>query len=373
MSDIPLVNHPSKWRLRWVIMKNELVNIFRHPSYLILLIIPVFMSLAMGVMMGTLQDAEDLIVVVYDQGNSTWINELTELPDVEWQIVNSEAAVLEAVEDEATGGIIIPANFDTAVANGEQPELQAYVNHDASRGKTVTFRQGLINQVWAITYDAPPATINWQMANLDDGRFINFSLEVYIAVMFVIMAIVLTVINIAPQLLLEARSNGVFSMLMASPVELTDVLFGQSLATILCSIFISAILLLINFSAVINWPMTILMVLIFAIVLNGIGMILGLSTNTKQKCNVYMAVCGILLIIPVWFFVAPIDELPTVVVGLLQLTPSFHFGMILTHILNDTVTLEAVGFNLLALFSFGVLFYAIVHWLRQRPLPTLQN
>ncbi len=371
MGDISLSNQPGKWRLRWVISKNELLNVLRHPNYLILLAIPIFMNLVFGIMFEALQGTDAFIVVVYDQGKSSWIAELNELPDIEWQFVNSETAVLQAVEEEATGGLIIPANFDTAVGTENPPELLVYVNQDASRAHIIQFRQGIVDQLWKTTYASPPATINWQKANLDEGRFTQFSVDVYITVMFIIMGVTIMVINIVSQLLIEERSNGVFSMLMASPMELTDMLFGQSFATLLFAILGSFVLLLINMKSINNWLMSMALILILAVVLNGLGLILGLTAGSKGQCHTFTSIAGILLIIPVWFMVVTVEELPTIVSWLLQLTPTYHFGIIFIRLINETATLSTVGVNLVALLLFGVLFYGIVHWLTKRPLMAL--
>ena len=371
MSDIPLTKQPSKWRLRWVISKNEMWNILRHPNYLVLLGIPVFMSLVFGIMMGSLQGPDEFIVVVYDEGESSWIAELNQIPEIEWLFVNSEAELLSAVEDDATAGIIIPANFDTAVNSDNPPELTAYINSETSRGRMVRFRQGLTEQVWAIAYDTPPATIDWQEANANEGRFSDFSPEIYITVMFVIVAVTLAVIDIAPQLLLESRQNGVLSLLMASPVELADVLFGQSVATLLSSMVVASAVLLINFQNVVNWPLVIGCIFLLAIVLNGLGLILGIICADKGRCNAYMAVTGILLVVPVWFLIAPLEDLPAIVYWILQLAPTYHFGVALTHLLNESATLNNIIVNISALIAFGVLFYGIVHQFSKRPLTTI--
>lgn len=371
MSDIPLTNQPSKWRLRWVISKNEIWNILRHPNYLVLLGTPVFMSLVFGIMMGSLQGTDEFIVVVYDQGKSSWITDLNEIPEIEWQIVNSEAEVLEAVEADAAAGIIIPAHFDTAVNSDNPPEITAYINQEAGRSKMIKFRQGLTDQVWGIAYDTPPAIIEWEEANVNEGRFSDFTPEIYITVMFVIVAITLAVIDIAPQLLLESRQNGILSMLMASPVELTDVLFGQSFATLIASMVITTTVMLINYQNVTNWPLAIGCVFLLSIVLNGLGLIIGIICADKGRCNAYMAVTGILLVVPVWFLIAPIEDLPAIVYWILQLAPTFHFGVAFTHILNDTATLNNMAISIVALLLFGVLFYGIVHRLSKRPLTTI--
>ena len=371
MSDIPLTKQPSKWRLRWVIGKNEVWNILSHPAYLVLLILPIFMNLVFGIMMGALQGPDDLIVVVYDQGKSSWITELNEIPDIEWQFVNSEAAVLEAIEEEATGGLIIPADFDTAVSSGTPPDLLAYINMDASRGKMIRFREALINQIWAISYQDAPATIIWNEENVDEGRFADFSVETYMTVMFIILGVTLTVVNISPQLLIEARESGVFSMLLASPVEVTDMLFGQSFATLLFSLLVSITLLFINMANIHNWLWSFVVIFLLAVVLNGLGLILGLIPGNKAQCNTYTAVAGILLIIPVWFFVVSVDDLSPIVSGLLQLTPTYHFGIVFTHILSESASFNTIWLDVLVLMLFGVLFYSIAHVLSKRPLTTI--
>lgn len=370
MSDIPVVNQPGKWRLRWAIAKNEMWNIVRHPFYLISMLIPVGMALIFSVVMSVLTDDEAFIILVYDQGDSALVAGLVEIEGAEWQLVGSETAVIEAVEaGEATGGVVIPAGFDTAVANGSLPEITAYVNHEASTTNIVKFQQGLVNQVWETAYDTPPATIQWQEFNFGIPSFPDFSVEMYITIMFVMLGASLVVMGLLSQMIVEARENGIVSMLMASPAEARDWLFGLSAVVITCTLFISVILLLLHDGTVENWWLTLFAVLLVIVVLNGLGLLLGLGFNTSAECKTYTAVISLLLVIPAWFLIVPLQDIPAIARLFLQLTPTYYFSLILIESLSGTATLATVLPNILALLVFGVLFYGLVQWrLQKRPL-----
>ena len=370
MKDILIINQPGKWRLRWAISKNEIWNIVRHPFYLVSMAIPIFMALIFTVVMAGLQETESFAIVVYDQGDSALVSGLSELSEVAWQFVDSETAVLEAIEGgDVTGGLIIPAGFDTAVARGNPPEIIAYVNHEASTTNIVKFKQGLVNQIWQLVYDTPPATIQWNETNFGLSSFPDFSVEMYITIMFVMLGVTLTVIGLLSQMIVEARENGVVSTLLASPVEPVDWLFGISTAVIFFTMIISVILLFIHEGSVANWWLTLLAVFLLTIVLNGMGLLFGLAFHTPAECKTYTAVASILLIIPSWFLLVSPEDMSGIVHLLLQLLPTYHFSLILIESLNNTATFSSVAPNVLALCLFGVSFYGLVRWqLQKRPL-----
>lgn len=370
MSDIPVANQPGKWRLRWAIAKNEMWNIVRHPFYLISMAIPVGMALIFSLVMGAITEDEAFTILVYAQDDSALVAGLGEIEGADWQIVASETAVIEAVEvGEATGGVIIPAGFDTAVARGSLPEITAYVNHEASTTNIVKFKQGLVNQVWQVTYETPPATIQWQEFNFGLPSFPHFSVEMYITIMFLMLGASLTVMGLLSQMIVEARENGIVSMLMASPVEARDWLFGLSAVVITCTLIISVILLLLHDGTVANWGLTLFAVLLVIVVLNGLGLLLGLAFNSSTECKTYTAVISLLLVIPSWFLIIPLEDIPTIARIFLQLTPTYYFSLILVESLNGIATMSSVAPNILALFLMGILFYGLVHWrLQKRPL-----
>ncbi len=370
MSDISLENQPGKWRLRRAIAKNEMWNIVRHPFYLVSMFIPVGMALVFSLVMNAQQEDKVFTILVYDQGESALVTGLVDIEEAEWQIVGSETAVIEAVEaGDATGGIIIPPEFDTAVANGNPPEIIAYVNHEARTTNIVKFKQGLINQIWQLAYEAPPATVQWQDINLGIPSFPDFSVEMYITIMFVMLGATLIVMGLLSQMIVEARENGIVSMLLASPVEANDWLFGLSAVVIICTMISSVILLFLHDGSIGNWGLTLLTILILTIVLNGLGLLLGLVFNTSAECKTYTAVISLLLIIPSWFLLIPLQKIPVFARLFLQLTPTYYFSRILIESLNGTATIMSVAPHLLALLLFGVLFYGILHWqLQKRPL-----
>lgn len=359
---------PGRWRLRWTIIQYELHNIARHPYHLVSFAIPIFMSLVFGLFTAAIRDADTLTVVVYDAGDSAWVEHLAAWPEVAVERVTSETAVYEALDDEATGGLILPVDFDTAVAAGQTPTIVATINADARASNIATFERLLSEEVWALAPTPAPARIDWQERNTADA-FPLLDNESYIVVIFLLLGITMFPIGVLPQIILEKRENGTLPPLLASPLSLVDLLLGLATAVCLLTLLLAAILMVINRGWVGNVGITLLAATLTTSFLIGVGLFFGLWAHSKNQCNAYAGTLAIILNMPGWFGLVPAENLAPVVNFVLRLLPTTYFVNTLTYSLSGTATWANVGLNLLLIAGFTAAMLGLVWWwLRRRPL-----
>jgi ABC-2 type transport system permease protein len=366
MNETMTARQPGRWRLRWAVARQEIANIARHPYYMVSFAIPVFMSLAFLLFVSSVREADDLIVVVYDAGRSDWAATLARWSEAQIEMVDSETALLHALSDEATGGIIIPVGFDTAVARGESPELAVYINQNAYAAHIADFKRLLNEEVWAINEAPPPAHITWYETG-GSGRDLPLpSVENYIVVIFVVLGICMTTMGILAQAIVEKRETGALPALLASPLTFGDVLWGQSTAVFLYTVLLTGILLVINGGVTGNVGLTAVSCILTTFVLLGLGLLFGLSSPSKNQCNAYTGVVGIVLIIPSWFALIPVEDIALPVTAVLHLLPTTYLIDILGQTLSGTATWATVWLDLLALCLFAAVFLGAVRWRLQR-------
>lgn len=370
MHDIAISRRQRRGRLYWAITQQEILNLIRHPQYLLTLAIPIFMSLVFGLVFPSLSEADALRVVVYDAGDSTWGSTLGAWSDVKLETAASDTALLAAVHGNTTAGLIIPADFDTAVAANQLPELIVYLNADASTENVAVFKQLLSESVWAIEGRAAPALLTWQEVNAPAQAALPFaSTGNYIALLFLLVGVVLLTINMLPWLMVEKRENGTLPVLLASPVEPADLIIGQGLAAYLFTLLLAAVLLTINRGWMGNVGLTAVTILLASAMLVGLGLLLGLWLESKSQCNTYAGIAGILLLIPSWFVLTPLTELPLLVAWGVRLLPTYYFAKVLAYSFNGEASLAIVGSSLVVLLGCTVIIFLLIGWrLRQRPL-----
>ncbi len=365
MDDTIAPRQPGRWQLRWAVAQQEITNIARHPYYMVSFAIPIFMSLAFMLFVSSMRDTDDLIVVVYDAGSSDWAATLTRWSEAQIEMVDSETAVQAALTDNATAGILIPAGFDTAVAAGQSPELVVYVNQEARNDHIAIFTRRLSDALWTMGQTSPPAVIRWQDTNVRPEA-LSFSVEEYIVVIFIILGICMTTMGILAQTIVEKRETGSLPALLASPLTFGDLLWGQSTAVFLYTMLLSAVLLLINGGWVGNVAVTAVSIILTTFALLGLGLLFGLWSQSKNQCNAYTGVLGIVLVIPSWFALVPPDNLSLPLTAVLHLLPTTYLVELLNQSLNGTATWATVWVNLLVLCLFTAVLFGLVRWRLQR-------
>lgn len=365
MSETLTTRQPGRWQLRWAVTRQEIANIARHPYYIVSFAIPIFMSLAFALFVSAMGETEELVVAVYDAGESGWAATLAEWEDVTVLRVESETAVHAALDDNATAGILVPAGFDTAVAAGQSPELVVYVNQEARNDHIATFTRRLSDALWTMGETPPPAMINWQDTNVRPAA-LTFSVEEYIVVIFVILGICMTTMGILAQIILEKREMGSLPALLASPLTFGDLLWGQSTAVFLYTMLLSVVLLAINGGLVGNVAVTAVSIILTTFALLGLGLLFGLWSQSKNQCNAYTGVLGIVLVIPSWFALVPPDNLSLPLTAVLRLLPTTYLVELLNQSLNGTATWATIWVNLLVLCLFTAVLFGLVRWRLQR-------
>jgi ABC-type Na+ efflux pump permease subunit len=369
MSEIALPRQPGKWALRWAITRNEIRNIARHPYHLLSLAIPVLLSLAFTFVFSALDETNELIVVVYDAESSALVAALREMPEVTLQEVDSETAVLNALAEDATGGLVIPVGFDAAVTNQQTPELPVYINTDARSVNIATFQRLLSEQIWAMRYDSPPVHITWQEQNQPGETFYSLPGESFVFLTFILLGLTMPTLALLPQLMVEEREGGALPALLASPVALADLLIGRGAAIFFYTMLAAAALMAINQGWVGDVAVTAVALFLTTLMLIGIGLFAGLWSKSKQQCNNVAGFLGIGLNLPSWFALVPLAGLAILPALFIRLIPTYYFTNTLIYSLNGRATPQTVGLNLLILTGCTIAAFVMVRWrLGQRPL-----
>lgn len=352
---------PARWQLMLTLVRKDLLTILYHPYHLISLLVPLFISIVFLFLIPSLDSLETIEVVLFDAGSSLLPEALETIPELSITRVGSATAVSQALNDQATAGLVIPEGFDTAVATGQSPELTIYLNSGARSSNIAQAQRLLAETIASLRNPAPAAQITWAEQQ-PHGAVPGFpSIENYLFTAMILLSIALVGCSLLPQLLHEEQEKGALQALNASPVTLTDSVLGKLIACLLLTWLLVGIISLIHQGGDGHWQITAVAILLCSFLVLGIGLFFSLVLPKKSRGKATYSVAILLLAIPSWFAVSPIDRLPDLVAFLLRLIPTHYFVTALDYSLAGQ-SWQAAGSSLLILAACTAVVYLLVGW-----------
>jgi len=353
------------WRVILVIARKDIADAVKNRYILVSLVLPIVLSLLLRLLFAAPEDPGTLTMAVYDPTGSRLVTELRALPQVHLLEVDSTQQLMAEVEQDAVGGLALPADLDAAVDAGEQPEITVYVNHQRGGGEIAAL-QGLVEQqVWAMTRQAMPARVVWVDAAAPPGSQVEsaFRLDLYLMTMFLVMALAMTGAFIVPLLLVEEKEKHTLEFLLITPTGPAEVVAGKALTGMVYSLLIAGILITLNQGWVGDWPVTFLAVLLGALFMVAAGLLMGSIFQTTMQVNTWSSLVTLVLMAPSWLIAL---QVPTALEMALRLVPTHYLVRVLKLALTGDASLAAVWGDLALLLGSVALAFAAVVWILRR-------
>ena len=121
---------------------------------------PIFLWLIFRLVFPDMSGMGTMKIAVHDEANSRLVTELRNMPEVALSELETEQQVMDLVKKQATGGLVIPAGFDEAVAGDQNPPLTVYINSRSGGGGIQAFQTLIDQQLWKLAgHDSLPAQI----------------------------------------------------------------------------------------------------------------------------------------------------------------------------------------------------------------------
>ena len=302
------------------IARKDLVDAIRNRYLLVALLTPLSVALLIRFLMPGMTSMRELTIVLHDPGKSNFVTRLQKMPRINLVETGSVTSVEGEVENrDATGGLIVPANFDADVAAGKQPELTIYVNNEKNVIEQARFRNLLEQQVASLVEHPVPAQIKWiEVAKEPESRI---SLNQMFLPLIVLLAFTMTGSLVVPLLLVEEKEKRTMDFLLTSPAGLTEIITGKALTGAVYSVLISSALLAINYELVGNWPLTLLTTLLGLLLIVAIGLLMGSLFQTTMQVNTWASGVIFVLLAPAF----PFPGSPALFETAMHLVPTYYF------------------------------------------------
>lgn len=368
MNEIALPQPPNRWKLRAILVRQDLLVIVRQPHYLIQLLLPLLTAIIFSFVLDSFTGQDKLTLAIYDAGNSQLVQALRQQPELELQLVASETAVAEAVRAQARAGFTLPADFDTAVANQQQPTLTIILNNNAPT-ETVATLQRLVNeQLWQLRYQSELVDLVWQEVTTSAPPSRSLEGDAYAFLTFLLLGLVMPTLCLLPQMMGADKESHTLPSLFATAVSWPDLLIARGVAVFICTAVGVAILLLFDDSWHGQPVLTAVTLFLGTLVLLGVGTYAGLLIQTKQRLNSFIGLLGMLFMLPSWFIIIPVFSLSVLLYLLLHLLPTYYIAIIMRHIMAGGSSWNQFAPYLLALLAWiGLLFVLLRYQLEKRP------
>jgi ABC-type Na+ efflux pump permease subunit len=303
-------------------------------------------------------------VLVYDAGKSALTETLkgspaftaqTDIPSIE------ELKRRMARGDEPELGLVIPADFDRRLAEGDAPVLQGYVMYWMSGQEAASLIGAVEAEIERIL--GTPVSIqaggNVVAALPDeDGAGAQAS-------MALIFALIMLGISLVPQIMLDEKRARTLEVLLVSPARAEQVAAGKGLAGLVFSGLVVALAAAINGNLVVHWGVFAAAALAFSLVCVMLGLILATCTDTRAQFSLWVWVLIIPATIPLVLYLMS-DLFPDFIGRILPVFPSVTALMILRYAYADPISYGVPLLGLAWLVAWIAVELGAVAWLLRR-------
>jgi ABC-2 type transport system permease protein len=355
------------WRVALAIARKDIVDAFNNKYILFSLIMPIAMSLllrlAFGGFSNDMSGVGNLNVAVTDPGGSRLVQLIQAMP-VNLSIYGSEVDLKANIKGSLVAGIFIPAGFDEAVRNGQQPTLTVYINSIRGGGERAVFWRMIDQAILTLSAKPFPAQYQIQEASSAPSVFTgDFVMTQYFLLMLLVMGLSMTGAFAVPLLLVEEKEKHTLDALLVSPAGPAEVAAGKALTGMLYSLIICFVLMALNQGFAGNVVISTITVLLGALLMVAIGLLMGSLFRTSVQVNTWSSIIMLVLLVPSWLTILPLPKAMQVV---FKFIPSYYMVDPLQRSLAGTATLGNVWVNLLILTGCVAATFALVVWRLRR-------
>lgn len=302
--------------MRWVqLLRKDLAMGPRSPIVLWALVLPVFITLLLRSVFGSLFDPQPRLGIV-DEGNSAIPEAALQLEGFDIELLDDPATLVRMVEDhDLDAGLILQDGFDDAVRRGDQPTVQVSLSGQSLESTRLIVGATIGDLVRGLTDDVGVVEVELVVIG-DEG----LDLSLRLLPLMVIMAVAIAGTMVPAFSLVDEREHRTLDALLVTPLSASGVLIAKGVFGVALALLTGVVTLALN-SAFGSAPVALLLALaVGAVMMAEIGLILGSWAKDSNTLFAAWKGGGILLFFPVIFTIWP--DLPQ---WIAQLGPTYYF------------------------------------------------
>ncbi|WP_234186713.1 ABC transporter permease [Shinella sp. NM-101] len=356
------------WNRIVALITKELQQLLSTRRNVVMLLMPLILQLAIFPFATTLEVRNASIAILSEDQGAQAVELVQQIAAAsafaQVMAVHDQTALQQAIDGQsALLGVRIPPDFSRKVLSGEHVDLQALIDGRKSNAAQIAF--SYVQQVTSEfaegrTVQVPPAKLvvrNLYNPNLEYKWFVLPSL---VAIIATIGCLLVTALSLARE-----REEGTFDQLLVTPLTPAYIMLGKSISGILVAMTqggIIALAAVFLYGVPFTGPVWLLMLAMFAysLALCGVGLLISAISTSQQQA--FLGVfCFMVPSVVLSGYLAPVENMPTVLRWLSAVNPLTHFIVMSKGIFLKTYGLPETQGSLLALFAIAVVTLFAAH------------
>ncbi len=274
-----LAEPPGTWGLIAAIAGKDIRDAIRN-KLIISIILGVAVMVATNAFIPRLFNFGDTpTAIVFDEGSSTVLQELVSHDDFHLSPKDSRAALEESLSDEITPklGLVIPANFDRLVNEGQDITLVGYYTHWADLDNInadVAFFEKALNVT--IDYAGQPI-----YPTADAGG------QPWLVTSVIVITLGVMGVSLVPLLMVEEKEAHTLDALLASPAGYLHIIAGKALAGFVYCLLTAAALYLAYQHLIVSLGIAFLAVLAITAFSVAVGLFVGMLSDSPTTTGMW--------------------------------------------------------------------------------------
>lgn len=313
------------------ITQKDIVDGIKNKNIISLLITAIFLLVFYRYLPSISDSIEDPRLIVYDRGQSQWVDRWDDLPSFVLRTSDSveDLKFHLADLDWIALGLVLPSDLDTQLDINQQVSLTGYAAHWTDPEELADLTAFYEEQLSQATGEDIQISVADEYAYPNpNSKGPGFLASIAVAIVSSMAGLMILV-----HLMIEERQGKTLDLLMVSPASYTHIAIAKLLAGVFFGLILTIVALAANAYLVTHWVPAILTVVMATIFNTALGLLLGSYISTKQQLTIWGMVAINILLVPA--FLEIMDDLfPPVLISVLQ----WHPGVAITHAMRLSYT-----------------------------------
>ncbi len=273
----------------------------RSPIILFALVMPLLLTLVLHLVFGGLLTSRPRLAIV-DEGASEVTVLAQQLPGIETTILHSTVDLKDRVEaNEFDGGLVLPADFDRAVRDGEKPLLRLFIGGESYAVSRLVLAVTAIDLIREVEGKSPP--VNVELVDL--GRADPIPLSTRFVPVIAMYAFMIAGLFVPASSIVEERERRTVVAVLTSPATIGEFLIAKATLGFVLTVSMTAITLALNDALGPAYGAMFGVIVITAVFWTMLGLVIGLASKNSEVLFAIVKASGALFMAPVIFYIFP--------------------------------------------------------------------
>jgi ABC-2 type transport system permease protein len=277
-----------------VLLSKEVLQGPKNYLFIMAIITPLLVSLVFTLVFGTLFSEKPRLGIV-DEGSS----QLVMLSQENEALVTREyvniSEMTEAVEIGSVDiGIVLPEDFDNAVAQGEESALTAYIWGESLSKNRIILGVTIANMVQELTGQESPIILD----SITLGDEVAIPWNARLLPLVVLVSVFLGGMLFTGTAVIQEKEKRTLTALVVTPTSLGEIFASKGLLGVIISLFAGIMILVLNQAFGIQPVLLIILLVLGALMAAGLGLLLGALLKDITTLFAIWKSAGILIFAP---------------------------------------------------------------------------